>query len=216
MSFNTRNLAPSAEEKTTKKEVEAMGCRFIEYRGEGKPVRGIPPASPGDIYFDVMEQPYSVWVCQQDSEWNQWMSMSESRNCKHPTNQEYILCPSVKRLAWVRITGYDGYLRQTKLRLGRRTDIADTHIKIILDYERGVKPAPPPPSPDRVPSPDYSSDDYNQVQLSKVVPDSSKEIPRKTEAEIMMEARADLENRCRMMRVQNDDIQKALTTSSRT
>jgi len=22
--------------KTTKKEVEAMGCRFIEYRGEGK------------------------------------------------------------------------------------------------------------------------------------------------------------------------------------
>jgi len=79
MSFNTRNLAPSAEEKTTKKEVEAMGCRFIEYRGEGKPVRGIPPASPGDIYFDVMEQPYSVWVCQQDSEWNQWMSMSESR-----------------------------------------------------------------------------------------------------------------------------------------
>jgi len=54
MSFNTRNLAPSAEEKTTKKEVEAMGCRFIEYRGEGKPVRGIPPASPGDIYFDVI------------------------------------------------------------------------------------------------------------------------------------------------------------------
>jgi len=122
----------------------------------------------------------------------------------------------VKRLAWVRITGYDGYLRQTKLRLGRQTDIADTHIKIILDYERGVKPAPPPPSPDRVPSPDYSGDDYNQVQSSKVVPDSSKEIPRKTKAEIMMEARADLENRCRMMCVQNDDIQKALTTSSRT
>jgi hypothetical protein len=215
MNFNTPDLAPSAEEKTTRKEVEAVACRFVEYRGEGKPVRGIPPASPGDIYFDVMEQPYSVWVCQQDSEWNQWMSMSESRNCKHP-NQDYILCPSVKRLAWVPITGYDSYLRQTKLRLGRRTDIADTHIKIILDYERGVKPPPPPPSPDRVPSPDYISDDGDKVQQLKVGSDASKEFPRKTEAEIMMEVRVDLENRCRMMRVQNDNIQKALIKSSRT
>jgi hypothetical protein len=218
MNFNSPDLAPSAtEEANTRKEIEAAACRFVEYRGEGKPVRGNPPANPGDVYFDLKEQPYSIWVCQPDSGWNQWMSMSESRNCKHP-NKDCILSPSVKRLAWVPITGYDSYLRQTRLRLGRRTDAADTHIKIILDYERGVKPPPPqaPPSPDRVPSPDHSIDDDNEVTQLMIEPDSVNDVPRKSEVEIMMEVRADLENRCRMMRVQNENIRKAISTSPRT
>ena len=79
----------------TQKVIEAVGCRFIEYRGEGKPVRGNPLASPGDVYFDMKEQPYTVWVCQPDSGWNQWISMAESRNCKHP-EQDRILSPSVQ------------------------------------------------------------------------------------------------------------------------
>jgi len=45
----------------TQKVIEAVGCRFIEYRGEGRPVKGNPLASPGDVYFDMKEQPYTVW-----------------------------------------------------------------------------------------------------------------------------------------------------------
>jgi len=222
MNMNTTDSTPSAEGRTTRKEITAVGCTFAEYRGEGKPLRGNPLAIPGDVYFDVKEQPYTVWVCQPDSGWNQWISMAESTNCKHP-KQDRILYPSVQRLAWVPISGYNSYLQQTRLRLGKRNDAADTHIKIILDHEHGVKPALPQiedPSSARAPSPDSSDDDDDEVkqlpQSAMIGSNPVKDVPNKSEAEIMAEVRADLENRCRMMHVQNDHIQKALTTSSRT
>jgi hypothetical protein len=218
MNMNTPDSTPNAEGRKTQKIIEAVGCRFVEYRGEGMPVRGNPLASPGDVYFDVKEQPYTAWVCQQDSKWNQWRSMAEGRNCKHP-KQDRILYPSVQRLAWVPMSGYDAYLRQTKLRLGKWNNVADTHIKIILDHERGVKYAPPPPrieapSPDRTPPPDLSDEDDEVQQLAIAGSDSAEDGPNNTEAEIIAEACADLENRCRIMRVQDDDIQRALITSS--
>jgi hypothetical protein len=219
--MDTHNSTSATEDPMTQKVIEAVGCRFIEYRGEGRPVKGNPLASPGDVYFDMKEQPYTVWVCQPDSGWNQWMSMAESRNCKHP-EQDRILYPSVQRLAWLPISGYDGYLSQTRLRLGKRNDDADTHIKVILDRERGVKPAPPQiraPSPDGSPSPDSSSDDDEvgeRVQPATMGSGAVEDVLNKTKAETMAEIRADFENRCRMMRVQNDNIEKVLTTSSGT
>ena len=105
------------------------------------------------------------------------------------------------------------------MRLGKRNDAADTHIKIILNQERGVKPAPPQikaPTPNRTPSPHSSSHDDEVEQLAQleiVGSGAVEDVPNKTSAEII---RADLENRCSMMRVQNDDIQRALTTSSGT
>ena len=209
----------------TQKVIEAAGCRFTEHRGEGMPVRGNPLANPGDIYFDVQERPYTVWVCQIDSGWNQWTSMAESSGCKHP-EQDRILCPSVQHLAWVPISGYNGYLRQTNLRLGKQIDAADTHIEIVLDQERGLKPVPQrilEPSPVRPPSSNSSvddgEDDGEDEQLAQpegMTSSAVEDVPTKPMAEIMAEIRADFEDRCRTMRNQNDDIQKALTTSSGT
>jgi hypothetical protein len=125
-----------SEASMTSKVIEAVGCKFTEYRGEGMPVKGNPLASPGDIYLVVKDQPYTVWICQPDSKWIQWMSVAESRNCKHP-QQERIMYPSVQRFAWVAISGYDNYLCQTMLRLGKQNNAADTHVKIILDHECG-------------------------------------------------------------------------------
>ena len=195
-----------------------MGCRFVEYRGEGKPVGGNPLASPGDVYFDVKEQPYTTWVCQSDSEWNEWMSMAEGRNCKHP-EVDRILYPSVQCLPWVPLSSYNEYLHQIKLRLGKWNNSADTHIKIILDHERGVKPTPPQieaPPPDREPLPYYDSDEEVQQLDSPMVTgsNSARNIPNKTEAEIVEELRMDIENRCRIMHIQNDNIEKVLATSS--
>jgi hypothetical protein len=203
----------------TSKVIEAVGCKFTEYRGEGMPVKGNPLASPGDIYLVVKEQPYTVWICRPDSEWIQWMSVAESRNCKHP-QQERILYPSVQRFAWVAISGYDNYLRQTRLRLGKRNDAADTHVKIILDHEHGIKPTPPQiqePFPDRAPSPDSSGDDDESEQLARLAMMSSdvvENVPNKTQAEIMAEKRADIEKRCTTMRVQNGDIVRDMATST--
>lgn len=182
------------------------------------PIVGWPPAVPGDVYFDVKEQPYTIWVCQPDSSWIQWFSMAQSRKCKHPEHDR-ILYPSVQRLAWVPTSGYDNYLRQTLLRMGKRNDTADTHIKIILDHERGTKPAPPPtkvPSPERAPSPDASSDGEVEglVQQSARMDSDAIDDPTKSEAEIMEELRAVLGHRCVKMRVQNEDIQKAVATCS--
>jgi hypothetical protein len=218
MNANTPNLTSSAGGRTEKKVIEAVGCRFVEYRGEGKPIGGNPLASPGDVYFDVKEQPYTAWVCRSDSEWNEWTSMAEGRNCKHP-EVDRILYPSVQRLAWVPLSSYDAYLRQTMLRLGKRNDSADTHIKIILDHERRVKPAPPQieaPPPDKEPSPYYDSDEEVKRLYGPVVTgsDLAGNVPNETKAETMEELRMDIENRCRIMRVQNDDIEKALATSS--
>jgi hypothetical protein len=218
MNANTSNQTTSAGGTTEKKVIEAVGCRFVEYRGEGKPVRGNPPASPGDVYFDVKEQPYTVWVCRSDFEWNEWTSMAEGRNCQHP-KVDRILYPSVQRLAWVPLSSYDAYLRQTMLRLGKRNDSADTHVKLILDHERGVKPAPPQieaPPPNKEPSPYYDSDEEVKRLYSPVVTGSNSagNVPNETKAETMEELRTDIDNRCRIMRVQNDDIEKALATSS--
>ena len=44
--------------------------------------------------------------------------------------------------------------------------------------------------------------------------DSVECVPKRTGAEIRAEIRADLDERCRIMRVQNNNIQKALSTSS--
>ena len=165
MNTNTPNSTLGEEVRTSQRVIEAGGCKFTEYRGEGKPVVGKPPASLGDIYFDIKEQPYTVWAYRPDSRWRQWISMAESRDCKHP-ELERVLYPTGLHLSWVPMSAYDNYLRQTKLRLGRRIDVADTHIKIILDHERGVKPAPPPieaPSLDRAPSP-YSSGDNDEME----------------------------------------------------
>ena len=220
--INTPYSTSATEDTMTQKVIEAAGCRFVEYRGEGKPVEGNPPANLGDVYFDVKEQPYTAWVCQPNSGWKQWTSMAESKNCKHP-EQDRILSPSVQRLAWVPISGYDGYLRQTKLRLGKRNDAADTHIKIILDHERGVKPPPPPqieaPSLNRAPSPNSSTDDDEVERLpgSAIIgSDPVQNVTHKAEAELSMEAHADLKNRCSIMRSQNDNIQKAIATASGT
>ena len=222
MNAKTSVSTLGAEVKTTTRVIEAVGCKFTEYRGEGRPVAGKPSAIPGDVYFDLKEQPYTVWAYQSDSGWRQWRSMAESKDCKHP-ELERILYPTGLRFLWVPMSSYDNYLRQTKLRLGKRIDAADTHIRIILDHERGVKPAPPPqieaPSPERAPSPDSNGDDDEVEQLAGsaiIDSDSVKNVPNKTDTEIMMELRADLEDRCRIMRVQNDNIQKALTVSSGT
>ena len=173
---------------------------------------GQPPARPGDVYLDVKEQPYTAWVCQSDYGWNQWVSMAESWKCKHP-EQERVLYPSVQRLAWVPISGYDSYLRQTMLRLGKRKDTADTHIKIILDQERGSRPALPPikePSPERAPSPDDISDAETEQSVEQVVTGSD----TAGEEAIMAERQSVFENRCRVMREKVEDIQKEVAISS--
>ena len=205
-------------ESTMQRVIEAVGCRFTEYRGEGRPIVGQPPARPGDVYFDVKEQPYTAWVCQSDYGWNQWVSMAESRKSKHP-EQERVLYPSVQRLAWVPLSGYDGYLRQTILQLGKRKDIADTHIKIILDQERGSRPALPPinePSPDRAPSPDDISDaDTEQlVQQAVMEYDTVDNSRGKSEEAMMAESQSVFGNRCRVMREKVQDIQKEVAISS--
>src|ERR1700722_16719597 len=154
--MTTHNSTPVIDEETTQRSIIGVGCQFTEYRGQGSPTVGQPPAKPGDVYFDVKEQLYTVWVCQSDYGWNQWVSMADSKKCKHP-EQERILYPLVQCLAWVPISSYDAYLHQTTLRLGKRKDSANTHIKIILDQERGLKLVPPPikeASPERAPSPD--------------------------------------------------------------
>jgi hypothetical protein len=216
--MDTRDSTSGTQDRMTQRVIQAVGCQFTEYRGEGKPIVGQPPAMPGDVYFDLKDQPYTVWVYQSDSRWNQWASMADSQSCKHP-EQDRILCPSVQRLAWVPISGYGNYLCQTRLRLGKRDDAADTHINIILDQERGVKLAPPPitaPSPQRSPTPDDSSDDEVEqlVQTGKMGSDAVDDVPIKSEVEIMTERRAVFENRCGIMRVQNEDIQKAVATCS--
>ena len=153
------------------------------------------------------------------------MSMVDSSGCKHP-EQDQILCPSVQCLAWVPISSYNGYLCQTNLRLGKQIDAADTHIKIILDQEHGLKPVPQrimEPSPVRPPSSNSSiddgEDDGEDEQLAQpegMTSSAVEDVPTKPMAEIMAEIRADFEDRCRTMRNQNDDIQKALTTASGT
>lgn len=215
--------APHIESATiVQRVIDAVGCKFAEYRGEGKPTVGKPSAKPGDVYFDIKGQPYVVWVCQSDYSWKQWKSMAESKDCKHP-HQDRVLHPSVQRIAWVPISGYDGYLRQTRLRLGKRIDAADTHVKIILDQERGIKPAPPQikaPSPDRAPWSDISSDGNSEDDVEVLVPSrimsseaADEDVPIKTETEIMAERRAKLEKRCEIMRVENDKIQNAIRIS---
>jgi hypothetical protein len=218
MNGNTPNSIHNAEERTTQRLIEAAGCRFTEYRGEGMPLVGKPLASPGDVYFDIGEQPYTVWAYQLDSGWKQWRSVAESRDCKHP-KLECILYPMRQRFSWVPMSGYGNYLRQTKLRLGRQIDAADTHIKIILDQEHGVKPAQPPinpPTNDRVQSPNISDDSdedeaEGQVQSMIVGSDTVEAAPTKTEADIMEELHAHLEHHCRIMSVKNDDIQNEIT-----
>ena len=141
--MTTHDSTPVIDEETTQRSIIGVGCQFTEYRGQGKPTMGQLPAKPGDVYFDVKEQLYTVWVCQSDYGWSQWVSMADSKKCQHP-EQEQILYPLVQRLVWVPISGYDAYLHQTTLRLGKCKDSADMHIKIILDQERGLKPVPPP------------------------------------------------------------------------
>jgi hypothetical protein len=223
MNTNTPNSIHN-EERTTQKLIEALGCRFTEYRGEGMPVVGKPPASPGDVYFDIGEQPYTVWAYQLDSGWKRWRSVAKSKDCKHP-ELERILYPTGQHFSWVPMSGYDNYLRQTKLRLGKRIDAADTHIKIILDYEHGVKPAQPlikPPTPDRAQSPNISDDITDdsdedeaegQVRSMIVGSDPAEAALTKTEADIMEELRADLEHCCRIMSEKNNDIKNEITQS---
>ena len=213
--MTTHDPTPVIDEETTQRSIVGVGCQFTEYRGQGKPTVGQPPAKPGDVYFDVKEQPYTVWVCQSDYGWNQWDSMADSKKCKHPEHDR-ILYPSVQRLAWVPISGYDAYLRQTMLRLGKRKDSADTHIKIILDQERGLKPIPPPikeASPERAPSPDDSSDN-EEVEPVSLGSDVVCNGPTKTEAAVMAERRALFENRSGIMRMKVEEIQKAVATCS--
>ena len=132
--MTTHYSTPVIDEETTQRSIVGVGCQFTEYRGQGKPTVGQLPAKPGDVYFNVKEQLYTVLVCQSDYGWNQRVSMADSKKCKHPEH-DHILYPSVQRLAWVPISGYDAYLRQTILRLVKRKDSANTHIKIILDQE---------------------------------------------------------------------------------
>ena len=173
------------------------------------------PAKPGDVYFDVKEQPYTVWVCQSDYIWNQWVSMADSKKCKHPEHEQ-ILHPLVQRLMWVPISGYDAYLRQTMLRLGKRKDSADMHIKIILDQERGVEPVPPPikkASPKRAPSPDDSSDN-EAVQPVSLGSDAVGNDPTTTETAVIAERGAVFENCSGMMRMKVEEIQKVVAMCS--
>jgi len=76
------------------------------------------------------------------------------------------------------------------LRLGESgTILADTHVKLILDHERGVKPAPPQieaPPPNKEPSPYYDSDERGLKRLySPVVTGSNSagNVPNETKAE---------------------------------
>ena len=110
--------------------------------------------------------------------------MADSKTCKHPEH-ERILYPLVQCLVWVPISGYDAYLCQMTWRLGKRKDSADTHIKIILDQERGLKPILPPikeASPERAPSPDDSSDNevVQPVSLGSDAVGNGPTKPRKT------------------------------------
>jgi hypothetical protein len=132
MNVNTPDSTPNAEGRTTQKVIKAGGCKFTEYRGKGMPVIGKPPASLGDVYFDIKEQPYTVWAYQPVSGWKQWRSMAKSKNCEHP-ELEHILYPTGQCFSWVPMSSYNGYLHQMKLRLGKRINAANTHIKIILD-----------------------------------------------------------------------------------
>ena len=196
-----------------------MGCKFTEYRGEGRPVVGILSVILGDVYFNIKEQLYTVWAYQPNSRWRQWRFMTESKDCKHP-KLEWILYPIDLHFSWVPMSSYNNYLRQMKLRLGRWINAINTHIRIILDDECGVKPASlqiEAPSLHREMLPD-SSDDDDEVeelaQLAMISSDSVKNILNKIEAEIMAEVHADLDNCCKMIHVQSNNIQKALTTSS--
>ena len=76
----THDSTPVIDEETTQRSIVGVGCQFTEYRGQGKPNVGQPPAKPGDVYFDLKEQLYTVWVCQSDYGWNQWVSMLTARN----------------------------------------------------------------------------------------------------------------------------------------
>jgi hypothetical protein len=132
------------------------------------------------------------------------MSMADSSGCKHP-EQDQILCPSVQHLAWVPISGYNGYLHQTNLRLGKWIDAANTHIKIILDQEHGLKPVPQQikkPSPIRPPSSNSSVDDDEVEQLAQpkgMTSSAVEDVPNTPMAEIMAERHVDFEDRCRML-----------------
>ena len=58
--MTTHDLTPVTDEEMTQWSIVGVGCQFTEYRGKGKPIVGQPPAKPGDIYFNVKEQPYTV------------------------------------------------------------------------------------------------------------------------------------------------------------
>ena len=87
-----------------------------------------------------------------------------------------------------------------------------------------MKPVPQrimEPSPVRPPSSNSSIDDGEDdgedeqlAQPEEMTSSVVEDVPNKPMAEIMAEIRADFEDRCRMMRNQNDDIQKVLTTAS--
>ena len=101
-------------------------------------------------------------------------------------------------------------------RLGKRKDSADTHIKIILDQERGLKPILPPikeASPERAPSPDDSSDN-EAVQPVSLGSDAVGNGPTKPETAVMAERCALFENRSGIMHMKVEEIQKAVATCS--
>ena len=66
---------------------------------------------------------------------------------------------------------------------------------------------------------DDGEDDGEDEQLAQpeeMTSSAVEDVPNKPMAEIMAEIHVDFEDRCRTMRNQNDDIQKALTTTSGT
>ena len=101
------------------------------------------------------------------------------------------------------------------LRLEKRNDSANTHMKIILDQERGLKLVPPPikeGSPKRAPSPDDSSDNEVEQLVQTVIlgSDAVGNDLTKTEAERL----AVFENHCGIMYMKVEEIQKAVATCS--
>jgi len=65
------NLTLGVQVRTTRRVIEAVGCKFTEYRGEGRPVVGILSVILGDVYFNIKEQLYTVWAYQPNSRWRQ-------------------------------------------------------------------------------------------------------------------------------------------------
>jgi hypothetical protein len=96
------------------RQLTSVGCTYTEYRGVTPPDHANLHTSPGDIYFDIGEWPYHVWVSLGNEGWMEWFSMAHGKECPHPI-MNCIIFLTALCLGWLPTSGCDNYYSQMKL-----------------------------------------------------------------------------------------------------